>query len=89
MHKTHFQNPHYSVAIPVFSQFTEIQAVYLFGSQASGNVHVESDIDFGFMADTNCKDRLETKLIEVGFYNFSLVYIPSEPIFHFSLFIFH
>ena len=36
----------------VFKKYPEIQAVYLFGSVASGNVHQESDIDLAIIPDT-------------------------------------
>lgn len=73
-------NPHYEKAIPVFANFPEIQAVYLFGSQATGRTHEESDVDFGFMADKNVKEELSTELVKSGFYNFSLVYIPDATL---------
>ncbi len=70
-------NPHFQNAIPVFKKFSEIQAVYLFGSQATGKNHSESDTDFGFVADKNCKDELSLELVKIGFVNFSLVFMPE------------
>lgn len=70
-------NPPYQKAIPIFAQFPDIQVVFLFGSMANGNIHKESDIDFGFLAERNTKEELSTELIKAGFCNFSLVYIPE------------
>lgn len=73
-------NPPYQNAIPVFKEFLEIQAVYLFGSQATGQTHSESDTDFGFVADRNCKSELSLELVKIGFINFSLVYMPEATL---------
>lgn len=73
-------NPHFQNAIPVFKKFSEIQAVYLFGSQATGKTHSESDTDFGFVADRNCKEELSLELVKIGFINFSLAYIPEATL---------
>ena len=73
-------NPPYENAIPVFEKFLEIQAVYLFGSQATGKTHAESDTDFGFIADRNLREELSTELVKIGFTNFSLVYIPEATL---------
>ncbi len=73
-------NPPYENAIPVFEKFLEIKAVYLFGSQATGETHAESDTDFGFTADKNVREELSTELVKIGFTNFSLVYIPEATL---------
>lgn len=73
-------NPPYENAIPVFEKISEIQAVYLFGSQATGKTHAESDTDFGFTADKNMREELSTELVKIGFTNFSLVYIPEATL---------
>lgn len=79
-------NPPYETAIPVFQKFPEVQAVYLFGSVATGTTHAESDVDFGFMADKNIKDELSLELVKAGFGNFSLVYIPeATPVLQFEI----
>ncbi|MCP5498573.1 MAG: nucleotidyltransferase domain-containing protein [Leptospiraceae bacterium] len=75
-----FPNPHYTKAIPIFESFPQIQVVYLFGSHASGKTHAESDLDFGFMAESNIKDDLSLKLIKAGFGEFSLVYMPEATL---------
>lgn len=65
-------NPSYETAIPIFQKFNDLQAVYLFGSVATGQTNAESDVDFGFVADRNLKDELSLELIKGGFGNFSL-----------------
>jgi predicted nucleotidyltransferase len=75
-----FNNPPFEVAIPVFQEFSELQAVYLFGSHATGKTHPESDIDFGFMADTDISDELGFQLVKAGFSNFDLIYIPKATL---------
>ena len=66
----------------VFKKYPEIQAVYLFGSVASGNVHQESDIDLAIIPDTKKlrKQKLAilTDLAREGFSNVDLVYIGKE-----------
>ena len=68
----------------VFRNYPEIEAVYLFGSATSGNVHPESDIDLGIIPDT--KGLREQKLIiladlaRVGFCNVDLIFIDSGDI---------
>lgn len=74
------KNPDYRTAIPVFEKFPEIQAVYLFGSQATGKLHAQSDVDFGFVADRNIKEELGIELVKAGFSNFSLVFIPEATL---------
>ena len=68
----------------VFRNYPEIQAVYLFGSVASGNVHQESDIDLAIIPDTKKlreqKLAILTDLAREGFSNVDLVYIGKEDI---------
>lgn len=47
--------PDLGILPQVFSQYSDIQAVYLFGSFASGKVHGESDLDnvIGVMGGSN------------------------------------
>ncbi|HMV43398.1 MAG TPA: nucleotidyltransferase domain-containing protein [Leptospiraceae bacterium] len=79
-------NPSYETAIPIFQKFNDLQAVYLFGSVATGQTNAESDVDFGFVADKNIKDELSLELIKAGFGNFSLVYIPeATPVLQFEI----
>ncbi len=81
-----YKNPDYKTAIPIFQKFPDLQAVYLFGSQATGKTHRESDVDFGFIADENIKDKLSLELVSAGFGNFSLVYLPeATPLLQFEI----
>ena len=45
-------NPDIKFLEKVFKNFSEIEAVYLFGSAASGKMHPESDIDLAIYPDT-------------------------------------
>jgi len=66
----------------VFSNYPEIQAVYLFGSVASGNVHQESDLDLAIIPDTKKlreqKLAILTDLTREGFSNVDLVFIGDK-----------
>ena len=48
---TMIKKPNLKLLKNVFRNYPEIQAVYLFGSVASGNVHQESDIDLAIIPD--------------------------------------
>ena len=78
------KRPDLKVLPDVFRKYPEIEAVYLFGSATSGNVHPESDIDLGIIPDT--KGLREQKLMiladlaRVGFSNVDLVFIDSGDI---------
>jgi predicted nucleotidyltransferase len=87
-----FLNPYiYRMLIPsleklpkVFGQYPEIQAVYLFGSRATGRVHRESDLDLGVLQDGDSlparKLDILAKLAEEGFCNVDLVFLPKDDI---------
>ena len=45
-------NPDLSFLKTIFTQFPEIQAVYLFGSTISGRIHKESDLDLAIYPGT-------------------------------------
>lgn len=68
----------------VFKNYPDIQAVYLFGSVVSGNIHQESDIDLAIIADTKKlrkrKLAILTDLAREGFSNVDLVFIGNEDI---------
>jgi predicted nucleotidyltransferase len=68
----------------VFGNYPEIQAVYLFGSAVSGNVHQESDIDLAIIPDTKRlreqKLRILADLTREGFNNVDLVFINNGDI---------
>lgn len=68
----------------VFKRYPAIQAVYLFGSSASGRTHAESDLDLAVLADENslCGRKLDilTELAKNGFCNVDLIFLPSDDI---------
>lgn len=68
----------------VFKNYPDIQAVYLFGSVVSGNIHQESDIDLAIIPDTKKlrkrKLAILTDLAREGFSNVDLVFIGNEDI---------
>lgn len=68
----------------VFKNYPDIQAVYLFGSVVSGNIHQESDIDLAIIPDTKKlrkrKLAILTDLAREGFGNVDLVFIGNEDI---------
>lgn len=68
----------------IFSQFPKVQAVYLFGSVASGNMHPESDLDLGIKGDEGIKDQqldILTELARHGFCHVDLVFMNTNDIF--------
>jgi hypothetical protein len=68
----------------VFRNYPGIQAVYMFGSAASGKVHQESDIDLAIIPDTKKlreqKLAILTDLAREGFSNVDLVFIGNKDI---------
>jgi len=84
MKKTQYNNkmPDYSLLKDVFLQFPEIQAVYLFGSQISGKIHIESDLDIAIYPGTvNLKEKkldILTALAEQGFCHVDVVFLVSR-----------
>jgi len=73
-----------SVLPQVFRQFPKIQAVYLFGSAAEGNLHAESDLDLGIKGEAGIKDRqldIFTELARHGFCHVDLVFLDIPDIF--------
>ena len=68
----------------VFRKYPEIQAVYLFGSVVSGNIHQESDIDLaifpGIKTLRDQKLAILTDLAREGFSDVDLVFINKEDI---------
>jgi predicted nucleotidyltransferase len=68
----------------VFENYPEIQAVYLFGSSASGRANAESDLDLAVLADdTSLRGRkldILTELAGKGFCNVDLVFLPADDI---------
>jgi uncharacterized protein len=78
------RHPPLEILKTVFKGYPAIQAVYLFGSSASGRVHAESDLDLAVLADENslCGRKLEilTELAKNGFCNVDLIFLPGDDI---------
>lgn len=78
------RHPPLEVLKTVFEKFPAIQAVYLFGSSASGRTHVESDLDLAVLADENSlssqKLDILTELAKNGFCNVDLVILPGDDV---------
>ncbi|MEA3349580.1 MAG: nucleotidyltransferase domain-containing protein [Chloroflexota bacterium] len=68
----------------IFSQFPEIEAVYLFGSHATGKTHAESDLDLAIVPrDEQARTRkldILTELARHGFCDVDLVILDSDDI---------
>jgi len=61
MEETAMRHPPLGILKIVFKRYPAIQAVYLFGSSASGRTHAESDLDQAVLADGNslCGRKLD------------------------------
>lgn len=73
-----------SVLPEIFRQFPKIQAVYLFGSAAEGNLHPESDLDIGIKGEEGIRDNkveILTELARHGFCHVDLVTLDTNDIF--------
>ena len=73
-----------SILPEIFSQFPKIQAVYLFGSTASGDMHAESDLDLGIKGEAGIKNQqldILTALARHGFCHVDLVFLNTNDIF--------
>jgi len=67
----------------VFACFPEIQAVYLFGSTATGRVHAESDLDLAIVSRPSLNTRKLDILAELtrrGFCDVDLVFLEQADI---------
>lgn len=68
----------------IFEKYPEVQAVYLFGSFASGRANAGSDLDLAVLADdTRLRGRKLDILAELagrGFCNVDLVFLPADDI---------
>jgi len=67
----------------VFEQHPQIQAVYLFGSAASGRIHYESDIDLGIVpapGATLLKLDILADLAKAGFDYIDVVILETDDI---------
>jgi uncharacterized protein len=68
----------------IFEKYPGIQAVYLFGSSASGKTTAESDIDLALLANDPTLRRRKidilAELAEKGFCNVDLVFLPGDDV---------
>lgn len=68
----------------IFGKYPGIQAVYLFGSSATGRARAESDLDLAVLADdAKLRARKVDILAELaanGFCNVDLVFLPDNDI---------
>ena len=68
----------------VFRRYPDVQAVYLFGSFATGNVHQESDLDLAIVPRCgSVRDRrldILADLARHGFCNVDLVFLDTDDI---------
>lgn len=76
--------PNLALLPGIFKQFPDIQAVYLFGSTASGKTHAESDLDLAIVPRTaklrENQLQLLTELARQGFCDVDLVFLDTEDI---------
>ena len=77
-------NPDIKLLKKVFKKYPEIEAVYLFGSAATGKLHRESDIDLALYPDSSQlrekKLDMLTELARLGFCNVDLVFMDKNDI---------
>lgn len=75
------QQPDFECLRAVFASYPEIQAVYLFGSTATGRPQPESDLDLAIVARTpgmrSRKLDLLTDLARAGFCDVDLVFLDE------------
>jgi len=68
----------------IFKKYPSIQAVYLFGSAASGKMHIESDLDLAVISDDRTirekKLAILTDLARQGFCNVDMVFPTNDDI---------
>jgi uncharacterized protein len=68
----------------VFQGYPEVQAVYLFGSHATGRLHLESDVDLGLVpaipGGRKLKLDILTDLTRSGFCEVSLVFLDTADV---------
>jgi len=74
--------PDFSVLAPFFAGFSEVEAVYLFGSHAEGRARPGSDVDLGIVVQRGNvppeKLKLLTELARKGFDSVDLVFIDPD-----------
>ena len=70
--------------IEIFRQYPQMQAVYVFGSQASGRAGPESDLDLAIIpADRSLKAKnldILAELARLGYCNVDLVFLDEDDL---------
>jgi len=68
----------------IFKNYKEIDAVYLFGSQVTGKLHPESDIDLGIVTEVEDLKKRKLDILEdlakAGFCDVDLVFFDEADI---------
>jgi len=68
----------------LFKKYKDIEAVYLFGSAASGKMHPESDLDLAILSPESSLKRKKLEILTVladsGFCHVDLVFIDEKDI---------
>lgn len=76
--------PNLQILSEVFHRYPDIQAVYLFGSFAAGNVHGESDLDLAIVPRRGSirAKRLDilADLARYGFCSVDLIFLDTDDI---------
>lgn len=76
--------PDLNVLPKIFKKYPDVQAVYLFGSVASGKTHAESDIDLGIYPRhpslRSQKLDILADLTRSGFNNVDLVFLDTPDV---------
>ena len=75
--------PDLSLLADVFKKYPRVQAAYLFGSAAVGNLNKESDLDIALTGDTDLRSQkldILTDLARQGFVNVDLVILDKSDI---------
>lgn len=75
--------PNLSLLADVFKKYPRVQAAYLFGSAAGGNLHAESDLDIALTGDADLRSQkldILTDLAREGFVNVDLVILDQSDI---------
>ena len=70
--------------VEIFHKYPDIQAVYLFGSSATGKTHRESDLDLAVVPRSHLvrgqKLNILTDLARLGFDNIDLIFLDVDDI---------
>ena len=76
--------PDLQILSEVFQRYSDIQAVYLFGSFAAGDVHAESDLDLAIVPpDGSIREKrldILADLAHCGFCNVDLIFLDTDDI---------